>query len=107
MGTKTKCFSVRVEMLRSISDKAVKITCFDGSSDIFPKSAIFGRDYDVLKCEAYWIAAWILPNKNIQWSEKKSAWFDEHGNKLPNIKVEKHAPKRVTPIDNTIEDLKR
>lgn len=104
---KTQCYSVRVEMLQSISDKAVKITSFDGSSDIFPKSAIFGRDYDVLKSDAYWIASWILPKKSIQWSCKKSAWFDEQGNKLPTIKVEKHTPDKIAPVENAIEELRR
>ena len=105
---RTKCYSVRVESMRKISDKAYAVRSFDGSEDIIPVSQVFGPDYEVEKCEAYWIAAWILPKKSIQWSDKKQAWFDEHGNRLPDIIVEKHRPERVTQKDNNlIEELKK
>jgi hypothetical protein len=70
---KTKCYSVRVDACVRISEKAYKVRSFDGSEDIIPSSQVFGPDYDVQKCEAYWIAAWILPKKSIQWSDKKEA----------------------------------
>lgn len=72
---KTLCNSVRLESLYSISEKAYKAVSFDGSEDIIPKSCVFGQDYEVTKSDAYWIAAWILPKKNIQWSNKKQKWF--------------------------------
>lgn len=91
-----------------ISDKAFRATAYDGSSDIIPASQVFGQDYEVQKSEAYWISAWILERKSIQYSAKKSAWFDKDtGRKLPNIVVEKHHPDHVQPIeDNTIPDLR-
>ena len=105
---RTLCYSVRVESMRKISDKAYAVRSFDGSEDILPVSQAFGPDYDVQKCEAYWIAAWILPKKSIQWSDKKEAWFDEDGNRLPDYIVEKHRPERVTQKDNNlIEELKK
>lgn len=64
--------SVRIKSMKEISSKAVLLTAFDGSEDIFPKSVIFGYDSDVEKCEALWIAAWILPKKKLQYSPKKS-----------------------------------
>ncbi len=73
---KVKCHSVRLQSLVSISDQAYKATGFDGSSDIIPKSQVYGPDYEVLKSEAYWIAAWILEKKNIQHSTKKTMWFN-------------------------------
>lgn len=103
---KTLCYSVRVDSVSSVSEKAVLITCFDGSKDIFPKSAIFGPDYEVQKSQAYWIAAWILPKKNIQYSCKKSAWFDENGKMLPAVTVSKHKPDKVSSVEtNEILDL--
>ena len=69
---KTKCYSVRLESLVRISDKAYKATCFDGSSDIIPASLVFGADLDVQKSDAYWISAWILERKSLQYSAKKS-----------------------------------
>jgi len=94
---KTKCYSVRLQSLSRISAKACKATSFDGSEDIIPASQVFGQDYDVTKSDAYWISAWILSKKNIQYSSKKEAWFDEHGNMLPTYHIEKHVPKRIEP----------
>lgn len=103
-----KCYSVRLESLVRISDKAFRATAYDGSIDIIPASQVFGQDYEVQKSEAYWISAWILEKKNIQYSAKKSAFFDKDtGRILPNIIVEKHHPDYVQPVDdNTIADLK-
>lgn len=95
---KTKCYSVRLQSLVSISGKAYKATAFDGSNDIIPASQVFGQDYDVQKSDAYWIAAWILEKKSLQYSNKKEAWFDsESGRMLPTYTVEKHKPERVEP----------
>ena len=104
---RTKCYSVRVEFIRKISEKAYKVRSFDGSVDIIPVSQVFGRDYDVTKCEAYWMAAWILPKKSIQWSDKKEGWFDENGNRLPDYTIERHHPDKIDPVvNNEIEDLR-
>lgn len=99
---KTKCYSVRLQSLVSISDKAYKATSFDGSSDILPKSCVFGCDYEVQKSEAYWIAAWILEKKDLQFSSKKEAWFDENGNMLPTFIIEKHKAEKKEKVDNNI-----
>lgn len=93
---KTKCFSVRLESLVSISDRAYKARAFDGSEAIIPKSQVFGYDYDVQKSEAYWISAWILEQKDLQYSSKKEAWFDKDtGKMLPTYQVEKHKPNKI------------
>lgn len=99
---KTKCYSVRLQSLVSISDKAYKATSFDGSSDILPKSCVFGHDYEVQKSNAYWIAAWILEKKELQYSEKKEAWFDENGRMLPTFIITKHKAEKKEKVDNNI-----
>jgi len=105
---RTKCYSVRMESMRKISDKAYRVRSFDGSEDIIPVSQVFGPDYEVQKCEAYWIAAWILPKKSIQWSDKKEAWFDENGNRLPDYTIERHHPEKVEAKENNeINQLKK
>lgn len=106
---RTECVSVRLESLFSISEKAYKAVAFDGSEAIIPKSQVFGRDYDVIKSEAWWIAAWILERKDLQYSDKKRAWFDNDSReRLPDIIVEKHRPERKIPkSDNTINQLKK
>lgn len=102
------CYSVRLESLVRISDKAYEAVAYDGSRDIIPASQVFGQDYEVLKSEAWWIAAWILEKKHLQYSRKKSAMFDKDTRKrLPDIIVEKHHPDHVQPVDsNEIADLR-
>ena len=104
---RTLCYSVRVKEMTRISDKAYLVKTYDGSEDIIPASQVFGHDYEVAKSEAYWIAAWILPKKDIQWSDKKQAWFDEHGNRLPDYTIERHHPEKVEAKENNeINQLK-
>lgn len=105
---KTLCYSVRLESMRRISDKCYKATSFDGSSDLIPASHVYGRDYDVQKSEAWWISAWILSKKNIQYSSKKSVYFSENGEMLPNVTIEEHIPEKVNAkASNEIEELKK
>lgn len=92
---KTKCYSVRLQCLTPISDKCYKALAFDGSSDLIPSSQVFGRDWDVMKSDAWWISAWILEKKSIQYSHKKEAWFDgETGKMLPTITYTRHIPEK-------------
>lgn len=96
---KVLCVSVRLAALTSISDKAYKAEGFDGSSDIIPKSQVFGRDYEVAKSDAFWISEWIMRQKSLQFSHKKKAWFDKETRKmLPTYKVEKHTPNKRNPV---------
>lgn len=105
---KTLCYSVRLESLVRISPKAFKATAFDGSSDIIPASQLFGPDFEVQKSDAYWISAWILDKKDIQYSSKKQAWFDENGHRLPDYEIEHHNPAKVAAVSsNRITELKR
>lgn len=101
---KTKCYSVRLQSLRSISEKAYLAKAFDGSEAILPKSQVFGSDYEVQKSDAYWIASWILEQKELQYSDKKIGWYNpDTGNIEPNFDsenfiIEKHIPKRLEPV---------
>jgi len=105
---KTLCYSVRLESLTRISDKAYKAVAFDGSSDVIPASQVFGQDWDVQKSDAYWISAWILEKKSIQYSGKKQAWFDENGHMMPTYTIERHTPEKKEAVtSNEINDLKR
>lgn len=93
---KTKCYSVRLESLCSISDKCYLATSYDGSEDLIPKSQVYGQDYDVQKSNAYWVSAWILEKKTIQYSTKKEGWFNKDTGKVePKVTYKKHIPKEV------------
>ena len=97
---KTKCYSVRLQSLVSISDKAYKATAFDGSVALLPKSQVFGRDYDVQKSDVYWIAAWVLEQKELQYSSSKIQWYNKETGKMePNIIIEKHIPEKIEFIE--------
>ncbi|HAN19604.1 MAG: hypothetical protein A2X13_14810 [Bacteroidetes bacterium GWC2_33_15] len=94
---KTLCYSVRLESLVSISDKCFLARSFNGSEDLIPKSQVFGQDYSVQKSQAYWISAWILEKKKLQYSSKKEAWFYNDSRKMaPQITITKHVPEKVT-----------
>lgn len=105
----TKCYSVRLQSLVSISDKAYVATAYDGSEAVIPKSQVIGPDNDVEKSEAWWISAWILEKKDIQYSSKKAAWFDSKTRKrLPGYTVERHTPAKKQPKENNaIDELKK
>lgn len=95
---KTKCYSIRLKSLVSISDRAFRATAFDGSSAIIPKSQVFEQDFDVEKCDAWWISAFVLedPERNLQYSDKKQALFNsENGKMIPVFHIEKHKPQRI------------
>ena len=108
---KLKYFSVRLESLVSISDKAYKATAFDGSTAILPKSQVFGTDYDVQKSEAYWIASWFLEKEDVhlQCSYKKEAWFDkDSGEMLPTYHVEHYKPSKLQSLNtNELNELRK
>ena len=92
-----------------ISSACYKAKAYDGSEALIPASQVFGEDYEVSKSEAWWISAWILEKKSIQYSTKKEAWFDsDSGKMLPTIKVTHHTPERKEPVSsNHIDRLKR
>jgi hypothetical protein len=104
---KTKCYSVKLSSLTSISDKAYKAVAFDGSEAILQKTQIFGQDYDVQKSDAYWIAAWILEKKELQYSTKKEGWFNPEKQRVEpsfHVHVETHVPTRIEPIESKVNE---
>lgn len=102
------CYSVRLESLVRISDKAFLATCYDGRSAVIPSSQVYGEDHDVSKSNAWWISAWILSRTALQYSVKKQAWFSEDGRLLPTYSVEHHTPERhAVKESNIIKELKR
>lgn len=102
---KTKCYSVRLKCLTSISDKCYLATAFNGSEALIPKSMVFGQDYSVTKSDAYWISAWILEKRSLQYSDKKSAAFDSVTRKMvPDVRIERIIPPTIDPITPTVDE---
>lgn len=100
MGKRTECYSVRLQSLSLISPKCYKATAFNGSEALIPASQVFGQDYSVQKSDAYWITKWILEQKDLQYSNKKSAFFDSETRRmLPNVTVSVHVPVPIEAIE--------
>jgi hypothetical protein len=90
---RVKCYLVRLKSLTSISDKACKAVDFSGNEAILPKSQIFGMHGD-----SHAISEWILEQKNLQYSYKKSVWIDRETYAIcPKTTVTKHIPKPIQP----------
>lgn len=106
---KTKCYSVRLESMRRISDKCYSARGFDGSEALIPASQVYGQDYEVSKSEAWWITAWILEKKDLQYSTKKEAFFyTDTGKRAPDVEIVRHVPEAIAVHDVTVdEELKR
>lgn len=87
----------------------MKAEDWQGNTFLIPKSQCFGQDWDVMKSDAYWIAAWLIDKSNLVVSKKKEAWFDKDtGEQLPTYIITKHTPERVEPKrNNTIKRLKK
>ena len=104
---KTKCYSVKLQSLVSISDKCFKATDFNGNTDLIPKYQVFGVDNSSNKSEAYWISEWILEKKKITFSHKKCAWHDSETQMMkPHIEiiVETHVPTKIKPTKAVINE---
>lgn len=94
---RAKYISVRLEYMVSISQKCYKAVAFDGSEALIPKSQVVGRDWSVSKSEAWWISEWILGKVDLQYSNKKVAWFED-GQMLPTYEKKIHKPERKEPV---------
>lgn len=103
--SKTLCYSVRLESCYRYSPKSYKLTDYSGNSCFIPAMAFFGEDYEVTKGNAYWIAEWVLKNKDIVYSDKKKAYIDDRGNKTKDVVT--WVPQHMEPVENEIDELKR
>lgn len=100
----TKCYSVRLESFDPVSPKCYKAIAFDGSEAFIPASQFFGQDYSVSKSEAYWISAWILEKKELQYSTKKWTNFSKAGKNIGQIEFTHHKPKKLDKTKITHDD---
>ena len=71
-SNKTAYVRCKYSQLEKISEKAVKVTCFDGSSDILPVSQIV----DDWATESLLVPCWLADKKNLQFANKK-IWRDK------------------------------
>jgi len=68
--SKRPYYVVKFKQLRDISDKAVAITCYDGTEAVLPKSQVLdGDDYDAL-----FVPCWLVEKTGVQHANKQH-WF--------------------------------
>lgn len=101
---KDKCYSVRLQSMTKISDKCYKAEAFNGSSAFIPAQFVYGMDTDrtSMKSDSWWISAWILEQKDLQYSSKKVAYFWKDSRKrVSEVEVEviEPAPIEAQPIE--------
>jgi hypothetical protein len=108
---KTRVYSVRLKNLTQITPKCHKAIDWQGNEYLIPDSQYFGRDYDVIKSDAFWIAAWIIDKEDcgLMVSTKKEGWYNPNtGIVNPPMIVHHHIPERIEPKqNNTIQRLKK
>lgn len=95
-----KCYLIKLAELRHITDKACLAVCFDGREAVIPKSQIFGCGPEG-KSESFWVAAWIVERKGLQYSPDRTGWYDPKTQITPKIqfkKIERRVPVRHEPI---------
>ena len=99
---KIKVISVRLKSFEPISDKCFKAIDFNGNEELIPASQFYGSDNEITKSEAVWLSEWILKQKNITFSDKKSAWIID--GKLKKVSISVHVPKKIEPQSPNIDD---
>lgn len=105
---RSKCYKVRLKRLTSISDKAYLAEDFNGNKDVLPKSQVYCPDLAAGEDEeVWWISAWILEKKSLNYSTKGAKFYDTKSHRLTST-GSMHVAAQVEPIsDNSVEELKR
>lgn len=113
MGSKIKCYSVRLKNLTQITSKCWKAEDWEKNTYLIPDSQYFGRDYEVKKSDAYWISCFIIDKKDcfLQVSVKKIGWYNLKTKIIEppfDIEITHYTPEKINPVENnTIKDLKK
>lgn len=96
MSKKIKCYSVRLRKVVNLSEKSFRVEDFDGGSDVLPKSQFFGKDDGAAGNDSYWVAAWLLPDKNLTYSTAREREFDRNqSSEKPRYNVITHIPAEI------------
>lgn len=105
---RSKCYKVRLKRLTSISDKAYLAEDYSGNKDVLPKSQVYCPDLAAGEDEeVWWISAWILEKKSLNYSTKGAKFYDTKRHRLTST-GSMHVAAQVEPIsDNSVEELKR
>ena len=81
---------VKPKSVKSISNLSCLIECYDGKSDIVPKSLMF------YNARGLWIPEFLLEKKNIQYSSKTAAVNPKTKEFKSDVTIYYHKPKPIT-----------
>lgn len=101
------CYRVLVKRCKRISQKAILLVAYDGSTLVIPIWCLLA--VDVRTENGFWVAAWILDkHPEFQHSDKYKADVDPKTKAVKRLTVIKyHVPKRINPVeDNGIDELR-
>ncbi|HFG0578365.1 TPA: DUF6371 domain-containing protein [Flavobacterium psychrophilum] len=96
----TKAFYIPLLLLKSISDKAYKLTDANGIISIVPKSQILEQTRN--NC---WISEWYLKNSLIPYLGNESKYFNTDEINFVNVITTKDPPSEVAPSFHGLELL--
>lgn len=93
------CHRVRLKELISISDKCYKAVCFDGKSDLIPKSQVYEIELTSKDILEVWLPEWILHQKKLQYSPTHKREYDKGtGKQIPKVEIIKNIPQKITNL---------
>lgn len=93
-----KAFNIPFLLLKSISDKAYKLTDINGIISIVPNSQLLEQTKN--DC---WISEWFLKNSLIPYLANESKYFNTDEVNIVNITTIKEQPPEVVPSFHTME----
>jgi hypothetical protein len=95
-----KAFCIPFLLLKSISDKAYKLTDENGTISIVPNSQILEQTKN--DC---WISEWFLKNSLIPYLANESKYFNTDEISFVNVVTVKKKPPEITPSFHSLEIL--
>ena len=93
-----KAFNIPFLLLKSISDKAYKLTDLNGIITIVPNSQILEQTKN--DC---WITEWFLKNSLIQYLSNESKYFRPNNVYFINVVTIKESPLKIFPSFHSLE----
>lgn len=105
---KSKCYLVKLQEFKRISDKCFKAKDFCGNEELIPASQFYGIDPCYSKGIGVYLTAWILEKKSLTYSIKDLAWIDsddiDFDGYIEREQIIKHKPKKLKPIEGATAD---
>lgn len=105
---RSKCYLVKLQEFRRISDKCFVAKDFCGNEELIPASQCYGMSIQYDKGIGVYLTDWILSHKSLTYSMKDVVWIDERDADCDGFvqveKIIKHSPERLSPVKGAKAD---